>query len=128
MSMLKGNRSGEPACACDVTSQGGMKKALEMVNHPAMRVMFPGFFLGKYLFDKGTEYIKGNSETTKTTIQEQRDAAVEIIKAGKHNNAESLELTLDQAAGVDIGSEIEGIPLKFSIGNSGKMTIHVKYK
>jgi len=62
------------------------------------------------------------------TIKEQRKTAIDIIKSGKENNVDELEITLDQNAGVDIQSEIEGIPVKIKIGKDGKMNIKVKYK
>ncbi len=85
-------------------------------------------YLAKKIFDRGAELIRETANSTNSTIQEQRRVAVDIIKSGKNNNASSLEVTLDQQAGIDLGSQIEGIPLKFSVGKSGKMTIKVEYK
>ena len=39
-----------------------------------------------------------------------------------------MEITLDQTAGLDFGSEVEGVPIKCKIGKNGHMTINVQYK
>jgi hypothetical protein len=114
----------------DLTTSAGLTEALRAVKDPDLLLLIGGPipYFAKKLFDKGAELIRETTNSTNSTIQEQRQAAVEIIKAGKDNNASSLEVTLDQKAGIDLGSEIEGIPLKFSVGKSGKMTIKVEYK
>jgi hypothetical protein len=114
----------------DLTTSTGLNDALRAAKNPDLLLLIGGPipYLAKKLFDKGVDLIREASNSTNTTIQEQRKAAVEIIKAGKDNNASSLEVTLDQHVGIDLGSEIEGIPLKFTVGKSGKMTIKVEYK
>ncbi len=62
------------------------------------------------------------------TIQEQRKTALELIKAGRDNSVDEMKITLDQTAGMDIGANFEGIPIKAKIGKSGKITLEVKYK
>jgi hypothetical protein len=114
----------------DLTTSVGLTEALRAAKDPDLLLLIGGPipYLAKKLFDKGAELIRETANSTNSTIQEQRQAAVDIIKAGKDNNASSLEVTLDQKAGINLGSEIEGIPLKFSVGKSGKMTIKVEYK
>jgi len=62
------------------------------------------------------------------TIKEQRQTAVDIIKAGKENNVDEVEITLDQRAGIDLQSDLAEFPLRAKIGKDGKMNIKVKYK
>lgn len=62
------------------------------------------------------------------TIQEQRKTAIDLIKAGRDNGIDEMKITLDQTAGIDIGADIEGLPIKAKIGKSGKMTLEIKYK
>jgi len=88
----------------------------------------PTAYLAKKLFDKAAELVRETANSTESTIREQRQAAIDIIKAGKESNASSLEITLDQKAGIDLGAAFEGIPLKFSVGKFGKMTVKVEYK
>lgn len=60
-------------------------------------------------------------------IEAQRKTAIDIIKSGKENGAKKVKVTLDQKAGVDIGAELHGIPLKFAVGSDSNMTIEVEY-
>jgi hypothetical protein len=114
----------------DLTTLEGVTEAIRAAKDPDLLSLIGGPipYLAKKLFDKGVELIRETANLTNPTIQEQRQAAVEIIKAGKDNNASSIEITLDQKAGIGLGKEIDGIPLKFSVGESGKMTIKVEYK
>lgn len=114
----------------DLTTSAGLSEAIRASIDPDLLLLIGGPlpYLAKKLFDKGAELIRESADSTNSTIQEQRQAAVEIIKAGKDNNVSSLEVTLDQKAGIELGSAIDGIPLKFSVGKSGKMTIKVEYK
>lgn len=63
-----------------------------------------------------------------TTIQEQRKTAIELIRAGRDNNVDEMSITVDQTAGVAIGTAVDGIPVKATIGKSGQMTLVVRYK
>ena len=62
------------------------------------------------------------------TIKQQRKTAVELIKAGQKNGVDEMTITLDETAGVDIGAEVEGIPVKAMVGKNGKVTLKVKYQ
>jgi hypothetical protein len=90
----------------DLTTSTGLNDALRAAKNPDLLLLIGGPipYLAKKLFDKGVDLIREASNSTNTTIQEQRKAAVEIIKAGKDNNASSLEVTLDQHVGIDLGS------------------------
>ena len=61
------------------------------------------------------------------TLLAQKQAAIDLIKAGRENDVSSIEITLDQMAGLDLGSDVEGIPIKVKVGKSGHMTIRVEY-
>ena len=100
----------------DLTTVEGKKSAKELAE-------IMGFGLHVFLIEKVFDFFSNDD-----TIKEQRQTAVDIIKAGKENNADEIEVTLDQNAGIDIQSEIEGIPAKIKIGKDGKMKIKVKYK
>ena len=114
----------------DLTTSAGLTEALRAAKDPDLLLLIGGPipYLVKKLFDKGAKLIRETANSTNSTINEQRQAAVEIIKAGKDNNVSSLEVILDQKAGIDLGSEVEGIPFKFCVGKSGKMIIKVEYK
>ena len=60
--------------------------------------------------------------------ESQRETAIEIIKAGKDNGIDELEINVSQAVGLKILSGLEGLSTDATIGTAGKMTIKVKYK
>jgi hypothetical protein len=62
------------------------------------------------------------------TIKEQQEVAINLIKAGKENGVDEMRITMDQKAGIDLQSKIEGIPLKIKIGKEGHCIVEVKYK
>ena len=115
----------------DLTTEAGLNEALRILKDRKWWVMaalanpaLAGPILAIQALDKGLDLIRDS----KSTIQKQREATIEIIKAGKDNNASSLEVTLDQRAGIDLGSELQGVSLNFAAGTEGKMTIKVQYK
>jgi hypothetical protein len=114
----------------DLTTEAGRSEALQTLENINNLLMLanPGLYFAQKLLDKAVGIARENINSTESTIQEQRQAAIDIIKAGKENNASSLEITMDQKAGIDLGTKFEEIPLKFSVGKSGKMTIKVEYK
>lgn len=130
MNTSNSHRNKLVARSFDLTTATGVSEAIRAAKDPDLLflIAWPIPYLAKKLFDKGSELIRETASSTNSTIQEQRQAAVDIIKAGRDSNASSIEVALDQRAGIDLGSEIEGIPLKFSVGKSGKMTIKVEYK
>ena len=67
-------------------------------------------------------------EHPEKAIKAQRQAAVDIIKAGKDNGASKVRVTLNQKAGIDIGGALEGYSMKISVGADDCMTIEVEYK
>lgn len=62
------------------------------------------------------------------TPEEQKQAAIEIIKKAKEVDAESVEFTMDQS--VELGANFGFDDLKMSFGpkRSGKMNVKVKFK
>ena len=82
----------------DLTTKEGKQSAKELAKNM-------GFGLHVFVIEKVFDFFSNED-----TIKEQRKTAVDIIKAGKENNVDEIEVTLDQNAGIDIQSEIEGIP------------------
>ena len=104
----------------DLSTEEGMKAAKETAKY-----MYGGgqFGIAGLLASSITDFFSSDK-----IIKEQRKDAVELIKAGRINNADELEITLAQDAGINIQAELEDIPVKAMIGKSGKMKIKVKYK
>src|SRR5262245_24577852 len=57
-----------------------------------------------------------SSESSAREIDSQRKTAVEIIRAGKENNVDELEITMSEQAGIALGSSVEGFPIQFNAG------------
>ena len=60
-------------------------------------------------------------------IAEQRKVAIDIIRAGKENGADKIEITMSQKAGVGLSSDVDGVPIEFIVGASGIMKLKIKY-
>jgi hypothetical protein len=61
-------------------------------------------------------------------VAAQRQAAIDIIRAGKEHGVAELEITMSQDAGLSFGSTFEGLPVQAKGGTSGTMTLRVRYK
>jgi hypothetical protein len=108
----------------DLTTEEGRKNALE-VTSAFLPTLIPFFWVGKTLFDGISSLTSGANEKE---IEEQRKVAIDIIRAGKENGADEIEITMSQKAGIGLNSGIDGIPIEFIAGASGKMKLKVKYK
>lgn len=76
-----------------------------------------------FLIDKLSSLVSG-----KDISEEQRMTALEVIKAGKENNVEEIEIEVDQAVGMKLISDNEVLKSNAVIGSSGRMKIKIKYK
>lgn len=116
----------------DLTTKEGLRAAIEQLkDKDLLLLLIPVYGPAAYIGKKAAEAVEAAGRlfvSTESTVEQQTKAAVEIIKAGKEAGAESLEVILSQQAGIDLGSEIDGIPIKVIIGKSGKMTIKVTYR
>jgi hypothetical protein len=67
--------------------------------------------------------------TVDQEIKAQKEAVIEIIKTGKEQGVDELEVTMSQKAGIGLDlSGIDGISVDTTFGTSAKMTMKVKYK
>lgn len=48
-------------------------------------------------------------------IAEQRKVAIDIIRAGKENGVDEIEITMSQKAGVGLSSDVDGVPIEFML-------------
>jgi hypothetical protein len=69
-----------------------------------------------------------STESVTKEIESQRKTAIEIVRAGKENNVDELEITMSEKTGLSLGSSVEGFPIECTAGTSGTMTVKVKYK
>jgi hypothetical protein len=76
-----------------------------------------------FLIDKLSSLVSGTEIS-----EEQRRTALEIIKAGKDNGIDEMEIEVDQIVGMKLISDNEIFKSNAVIGGAGKMTIKIKYK
>ena len=61
-------------------------------------------------------------------IEAHKRAAIALINAGLDNNFRSIKLIVDRAAGNELGEQIDGVPLKCTLGTGGQMIVEVQYE
>lgn len=113
----------------DLTSKAGLNAALSTIRHAYYIVNIPTM-LGMHAA-KAIGSLFSNSDG-KSTLKEQEEAAIAIIKAGKENGAESIEIEVEQQAGIKLEgvfkSEYGNGSVDTVFGKSGKMKLKIKYK
>ncbi|MDB9495214.1 hypothetical protein PN441_07915 [Spirulina major CS-329] len=107
----------------DLTTKEGRENALAVVL--MVSPVSAAVWLGKTLFD-GIATL--TSAANEKEMEEQRKVAIDIIKAGKENGADEIEITMSQKAGIGLGSDFDGVPIEFIAVASGTMKLKVKYK
>lgn len=83
----------------------------------------PSLLLGTAIGDG----IKGLLARSEKVIEAQRKAAISVIQEGKASGAKKVRVTMNQKAGIDLGADLQGIPLKFMIGSDDQMTIEAEF-
>lgn len=109
----------------DLTSKDGIKAAMK---NPKF---YQYFFAYGYVADiaRLVKDVVSNSTDINSTIREQTKAAETIIKAARANGAESIELRMDQAAGLQVkGAMGDDSPFNMMMGKDGKMNVKVVFK
>jgi hypothetical protein len=61
-------------------------------------------------------------------VEEQAQAAIDLIKVGKENGVKKMTITLSEQAGVNLDlSSLDGVKMSMNIGTKGKTTVDVEY-
>ena len=119
---------GEKMASFDLTTQNGFNTAkdfllsnksgiLDFIQNPATALI-------KMALEKGYDLL-----TQKDKIEAQKDMVSTLIKQGKENGVDNMEITVDNTVGLSFdGSQIDGCPIKATLGSNDKMTIKVQYK
>ena len=90
---------------------------LDFIQNPATALI-------KMALEKGYDLL-----TQKDKIEAQKDMVSTLIKQGKENGVDNMEITVDNTVGLSFnGSQIDGCPIKATFGSNDKMTIKVQYK
>ena len=119
---------GEKMASFNLTTQNGFNTAkdfllsnksgiLDFIQNPATALI-------KMALEKGYDLL-----TQKDKIEAQKDMVSTLIKQGKENGVDNMEITVDNTVGLSFdGSQIDGCPIKATLGSNDKMTIKVQYK
>ena len=75
--------------------------------------------VGKYIFEK---------LFSKDTIKAQQEAAESLIKKGKENGVDEMEITVDNTRGFKLNVPMDDVKIDTVVGADEKMVIKVKYK
>lgn len=102
----------------NLTTEEGFKEAMEIFDK------YGWIFPAAWLLKKGLEKILSPEIST----EKQAEAARLLIIAGREQGVKKMQIDVDHGVGIDFGSNVEGIPIKLKVGNSGKMHILVEYK
>lgn len=105
-------------------------EAAKIVAFPhGWKSLIPGYDLYKLIVDPLVQKVLNSA-----TLSQGNDLEniKEIIKAGKENGVDELEIKIAKEAGVNIGTDLNaiGIPceMKFKVGAQGETIINIKYK
>ena len=119
---------GEKMASFNLTTQNGFNTAkdfllsnksgiLDFIQNPATALI-------KMALEKGYDLL-----TQKDKIEAQKDMVSTLIKQGKENGVDNMEITVDNTVGLSFnGSQIDGCPIKATLGSNDKMMIKVQYK
>ena len=119
---------GEKMASFDLTTQNGFNTAKDFLSSNKSGILDfiqnPATALIKMALEKGYDLL-----TQKDKIEAQKDMVSTLIKQGKENGVDNMEITVDNTVGLSFnGSQIDGCPIKATLGSNDKMTIKVQYK
>ena len=119
---------GEKMASFDLTTQNGFNTAKDFLSSNKSGILDfiqnPATALIKMALEKGYDLL-----TQKDKIEAQKDMVSTLIKQGKENGVDNMKITVDNTVGLSFdGSQIDGCPIKATLGSNDKMTIKVQYK
>ena len=119
---------GEKMASFDLTTQNGFNTAKDFLSSNKSGILDfiqnPATALIKIALEKGYDLL-----TQKDKIEAQKDMVSTLIKQGKENGVDNMEITVDNTVGLSFdGSQIDGCPIKATLGSNDKMMIKVQYK
>jgi hypothetical protein len=95
-----------------------------------LMALFPLPYFAYRASQKLANYIVESSRFS----ENDKDNIIQIIKCGKEQGVDELNLQIKKSVGIDIGAKvpIEGLPInvdvRFKIGNDSEIIMNVKYK
>jgi hypothetical protein len=109
----------------DLTTVEAVRKANSILVRLGLSLPFELFLAPVGWAAVAISALAGTASTT--ILDKQKQAAIELIRAGKENGVKRMTIVLDESVGLDLGTSFEGIPIKCRIGVSGTATIEVTY-
>ena len=106
--------------AFDLTTPEGRKTAIDAFDKHGWILNTPAWLI--------RQAYKVMTESAIASTDAQKNAAIDIIRAGKENGVDTMTIKLDRTAGIDLGSEVDGIPIKVKVGDSGSVEINVTFR
>ena len=97
----------------DLTTKEGIKSSLGFI------VAVPSGMIISYLLKS----IFGSNRT-----EAQTEMAEKLIKKGKENGVDEMDITMDNSRGFKLKVPIEGVNIETKLGADEKMHVKVKYK
>ena len=119
---------GEKMASFNLTTQNGFNTAKDFLSSNKSGILDfiqnPATALIKMALEKGYDLL-----TQKDKIEAQKDMVSTLIKQGKENGVDNMEIIVDNKVGLSLdGQVIDGCPIKATLGSNDKMTIKVQYK
>ena len=119
---------GEKMASFNLTTQNGFNTAKDFLLSNKSGILGfiqnPATALIKMALEKGYDLL-----TQKDKIEAQKDMVSTLIKQGKENGVDNMEIIVDNTVGLSFnGSQIDGCPIKATFGSNDKMMIKVQYK
>jgi len=104
----------------DLTTPEGRKNAIDAFDNYGWIVWWPAWLI--------RQAYRVMTESAIASTEAQKNAAVDLIRAGRDHGVHKMTIKLERTAGIDLGSEVDGIPIKLKIGDSGTVEIAVQYR
>jgi hypothetical protein len=106
--------------AFDLTTPEGRKNAIDAFDKYGWILAWPTWLI--------RQAYKVMTEGAIASTEAQKNAAVDLIRAGRDHGVDKMTIKLQRTAGIDLGSEVDGIPIKLKVGDSGTVEIAVQYR
>lgn len=103
----------------DLTSSKGLQNAMKYIGDNVFTIN-PALGLAKYVVDKFSDLSK--------SWESQRDTALELIRKGKEQGVDEMEITMSNKRGFRLNAPVDGVNIDTMIGADEKMHVKVKYK
>ena len=98
----------------NLTTKNGFEKAMKLFDKYGWAIS-PAFWLLKKVF------------SPEITTEKQAEIARKLIVEGRNQGVKKMHIKVSHDAGIDLGTNVEGIPIKVKAGNNGCMEVDVEY-